>query len=139
MDLLTVVLHELGHVLGLGHDEDGGVMGETLAAGSVYRLSAPEPARGAQSLAAAVLRIEAGASTHSPIVVGLRPGSAWLGAPHRIVIGHGATRPLRKPELGLAPRPSRPAGPDRGTRHDPRTHCAPDLASPPRRRLLFQR
>ena len=32
MDLLTVVMHELGHVLGHDHDADG-VMAETLAAG----------------------------------------------------------------------------------------------------------
>lgn len=32
MDLLTVVMHELGHALGYDHDE-GGVMAETLAAG----------------------------------------------------------------------------------------------------------
>ncbi|HUE73928.1 MAG TPA: hypothetical protein VMP01_23815, partial [Pirellulaceae bacterium] len=32
MDLLTAVMHELGHVLGHDHD-DGGVMAETLAAG----------------------------------------------------------------------------------------------------------
>ncbi|MFO0903247.1 MAG: proprotein convertase P-domain-containing protein [Pirellulales bacterium] len=32
MDLLTVVMHELGHLLGRGHDEEG-LMAETLAAG----------------------------------------------------------------------------------------------------------
>ena len=32
MDLLTVLMHELGHLLGHDHDADG-VMAETLAAG----------------------------------------------------------------------------------------------------------
>lgn len=39
MDLLTVVMHELGHLLGHGHDEEG-VMAETLAAG--VRRTGPE-------------------------------------------------------------------------------------------------
>ena len=33
IDLLTVVMHELGHILGFDHKETG-VMAETLAAGS---------------------------------------------------------------------------------------------------------
>ncbi|MDX1654175.1 MAG: hypothetical protein R3310_03060, partial [Candidatus Competibacteraceae bacterium] len=33
MDLLSVVIHELGHVLGQEHDSDGGSMDQTLAAG----------------------------------------------------------------------------------------------------------
>ena len=32
MDLLSVLMHEIGHLLGCGHDE-GGVMQETLSAG----------------------------------------------------------------------------------------------------------
>ena len=32
MDLLTVVMHELGHLFGYGHDEDG-VMAQSLAEG----------------------------------------------------------------------------------------------------------
>ena len=39
MDLATVVSHELGHVLGLAHDDDG-VMHEKLAAGMSYLLEA---------------------------------------------------------------------------------------------------
>jgi hypothetical protein len=42
MDLLTVLLHEMGHVLGLGH-EDEGVMQETLPAGT-RRLPAADEA-----------------------------------------------------------------------------------------------
>jgi len=33
MDLLTTVLHEMGHVVGFGHDEDFEVMLDTLAVG----------------------------------------------------------------------------------------------------------
>ena len=34
MDLLSAVLHELGHELGLDHDDDLDAMFETLAAGT---------------------------------------------------------------------------------------------------------
>lgn len=43
MDLLTVLLHEMGHVLGHDHDE-GGVMSETLTAGA---RRSPDPLPGA--------------------------------------------------------------------------------------------
>ena len=33
MDLLTVLMHEVGHLLGRGHETDG-LMAETLAAGT---------------------------------------------------------------------------------------------------------
>jgi hypothetical protein len=33
MDLLTVLMHELGHILGFDHEEEG-VMAETLATGT---------------------------------------------------------------------------------------------------------
>ncbi len=39
MDLLSVLMHEIGHVLGHDHDDGGGVMNETLAAGERLTLS----------------------------------------------------------------------------------------------------
>ena len=56
MDLLTVLAHELGHVLGFDHEADG-LMAETLAAMSQQATYMNEPragvdlARGARTLA----------------------------------------------------------------------------------------
>lgn len=41
MDLLTAVMHELGHVLGRGHTDDFEAMFETLATGARRSLLAP--------------------------------------------------------------------------------------------------
>jgi len=43
MDLLTVILHEIGHVFGIGHEEQG-LMAETLSAGERYLPSSKAPA-----------------------------------------------------------------------------------------------
>jgi hypothetical protein len=42
MDLVTVLAHELGHVLGRGHDDDGGLMSATLAAGESFEVGGPD-------------------------------------------------------------------------------------------------
>jgi hypothetical protein len=39
IDLLTVVMHELGHLLGHDHDDEEGLMGDTLATGRRYDLA----------------------------------------------------------------------------------------------------
>jgi hypothetical protein len=70
MDLLTVVLHELGHVLGLDHDESGGVMSETLAPGDIHRLGVPEPSH------AASLGIVSSGTAATSIAGGARLGRA---------------------------------------------------------------
>ena len=98
MDLLTVVLHELGHVLGLDDDAAAGVMGASLAPGSVYRLGV------LQSLPALSSRIQANASTLTTIA-GVRLGLAWIFAP-RTAVRQVVTRPVPPWALRLAPRVS---------------------------------
>ncbi len=113
MDLLSVLMHELGHVLGLGHD-DHGVMSASLAPGERWALDqhsglaespgpaaatrAPEPTTGG---AAAVVLEPAGrgdaGSPPAPAVGGstVEPGLGSEPAPQ------GADRPTAAPVAAL--------------------------------------
>jgi subtilisin-like proprotein convertase family protein/sugar lactone lactonase YvrE len=72
MDLLTVLMHEMGHVLGLDHEADG-VMQETLAAGT---RESPTPAFGAVDpyFAASNVPAWADASWYNVVAVLLEQG-----------------------------------------------------------------
>ena len=87
MDLLTAVLHELGHVLGVDHDEvTGGLMGERLAPGSAHRLAGPAPAF------PTVPHITASPPARASIGGGFRLGLAWLSMPGITAIKHSDAR-----------------------------------------------
>jgi len=99
MDLLTAVLHELGHVLGLDHgDVAGGLMGGTLAPGSVLRLVGSPLARA----------VSAPFAVRAPLRTtisggGFQLGPLWLLAPRAVAIRRSATssvlRTLIRPAL----------------------------------------
>ena len=79
MDLLTVVLHELGHVLGLEHAGEDTLMGETLAPGETHGAEAPQ----ASSASAAPAATAAAAAASWTI-------SLANGADHTVTISLGA-------------------------------------------------
>jgi hypothetical protein len=115
MDLLTVLLHELGHVLGLEDDEPGyfGIMGATLAPGTGIlrsppaRGAAPAPAPAAPAPAASRPVVAAPATI---LVRGF--GTVRLTGPVRVGERvHGS--PLRATPLPVRPGTVRPRPPRR--------------------------
>lgn len=83
IDLLTVVMHELGHVLGLEHGDEDTLMGETLGPGERYAPVVKLPASSFDVAAPA-----------TPIVGGWFLGPVRLGMSHRTPIT--ASRPLAR-------------------------------------------
>jgi hypothetical protein len=88
MDLLTVLEHEIGHLLGRSHEATG-VMQETLAAGT-RRSVRPDAAAGTGALSAALMGFESDQGAPSVEVVEFAPD---LLAPHAGgVSGQGVVR-----------------------------------------------
>jgi hypothetical protein len=80
VDLLSVVAHEMGHLLGFGEDDGNGVTGEYLAPGVRHVPVASQTGGGAFGLSAAVLRSGAAPSPVLPGPTGASNGLMALDA-----------------------------------------------------------
>jgi len=87
MDLATVVLHELGHALGLDHDD--GVMADTLSAGETRRLPLVARAPLLQFASVPSIRPQRPARTESARATTIRSAAA-LRTLHPRRISHAA-------------------------------------------------
>jgi Matrixin len=87
LDLLTVVEHELGHALGLDHEESG-VMAPTLAAGEIRSVAATSPSRSVVAIPS--LGIGRLPQRSQPFAAIAAPQQAWIALVHPLLIDCGS-------------------------------------------------